>query len=104
MDKERYVRENRGERLKLIKEKKPAKAGLPDDKINYRLIQDWEVPRWIHDSVAEEIEEDPLTASLGKRKRNEVNYREQLSDTQWSKMVDAGVNPDDEIEKRRKKR
>ena len=27
-----------------------------------------------------------------------------MSDTAWSKMVDAGVNPDEEIEKKRKKR
>ena len=48
MDQERYNHENRDERIKLIKEKKPNKRHLADDKINYRLIQDWEVPAWIH--------------------------------------------------------
>lgn len=47
MDQDRYARENRDERLKLIKEKKPTKAGLADKKVNYRLIQNWEVPQWI---------------------------------------------------------
>lgn len=44
MDQERYIREDRASRLALIREKKPQKANLPDEKINYRLIQDWEVP------------------------------------------------------------
>ena len=48
MDQERYVREGKAARIALIKEKKPQKASLPDEKINYRLIQDWEVPQWIH--------------------------------------------------------
>ena len=38
MDEERYQKENRSERIKMIKEKKPQKANLSDDKINYRLI------------------------------------------------------------------
>ena len=104
MDVERYKRENRSERINMIKSKKPHKAHLPDEKINYRLIQDWEVPLWIHKSVEEEVKEDPLTANLGKRKRAEVNYKEQISDTQWLKMVEAGANPDEELERRRKKR
>jgi hypothetical protein len=44
MDADRYQRENRDERLKAIKKQKPQKANLPDEKINYRLIQTWEVP------------------------------------------------------------
>ena len=76
MDEERYQKENRSERIKLIKEKKPQKANLSDDKINYRLIQDWEVPDWICDVIAEEVKEDPATVVLGKRTRKEVNYKE----------------------------
>ena len=92
MDQERYVRENKAARIALIKEKKPQKANLPDEKINYRLIQDWEVPQWIHASVVEEVKEDPL-AILGKRKRAEVNYKEQVSDSQYFKMIEAGLDP-----------
>lgn len=51
MDQERYDSEDKQERIALIKERKPHKANLPDEKINYRLIQDWEVPQWIHASV-----------------------------------------------------
>ena len=48
MDQDRYATESRLERIQMIREKKPHKAKLPDEKINYRLIQDWEVPEWIH--------------------------------------------------------
>ena len=80
MDEERYIRENRADRIALIKEKKPHKVNLPDEKINYRLIQDWEVPQWIHASVVEEEKVDPL-APLGKRNRKDVNYKEQVNDS-----------------------
>lgn len=104
MDEERYERENRAERIKTIKDKKPQKANLSDDKINYRLIQDWEVPDWVCQVIEEEVKEDPTTTVLGKRTRKEVNYKEQLSETQWAKMIDAGINPDEEMEKRNKRR
>ena len=61
------------------------------------------MPQWIINSVVEEEKVDPLLACLGKRKRAEVNYKEQYSDTQWLKMVEAGTNPEDEFEKKRKR-
>ena len=54
--------------------------------------------------IAEEVKEDPTTTVLGKRTRKEVNYKEQISETQWAKMIDAGINPDEELEKRNKRR
>lgn len=91
MDQERYAQEDKAQRLALIREKKPTKAHLPDEKINYRLIQDWEVPDWIHQSVEEEKVVDPLL-STGKRLRKEVNYKE-MSDSQAFKMFEEGVDP-----------
>lgn len=41
---------------------------------------------------------------LGKRKRNEVNYKEELSEAQWLKIVEAGGDPQKEVEKRRKRK
>ena len=38
MDQERYIRENKTERLKEIRERKPHLANVADEKINYRLI------------------------------------------------------------------
>lgn len=83
----------------MIRERKPAKAHLPDEKINYRLIQDWEVPGWIHASVVEEPKEDPM-AYTGKRARKEVNYKE-LSDSQAFKMFEAGLDPNLESDVKR---
>ena len=39
---------------------------------------------------------------LGKRKRAEVTYKEQLSENQWLKIIEAGGDPQQEIKKRRK--
>jgi len=30
---------------------------------------------------------------LGKRKRGEVNYKEELSENQWIKLIEAGKDP-----------
>ena len=103
MDRERYEREDKTERIKMIKEHKPWKAHLPDEKINYRLIQDWEVPEWIHESVQEEKKVDPFLR-LGKRKRNEVNYKEQVSESQFTKMIEAGLDPNLEADIKRARR
>jgi len=103
MDQERYVREDRSARIALIKERKPQKASLPDEKINYRLIQDWEVPEWIHKSVVEEEKVDPFL-SLGKRKRAEVNYKEQVSDSQYFKMIENGLDPNSESDLKKARR
>ena len=54
--------------------------------------------------IAEEVKEDSATVVLGKRARKEVNYKEQMSEMQWAKMIDAGINPDEEMDKRSKRR
>ena len=97
------MRECRTERIALIKAKKPWKAHLADEKINYRLIQDWEVPQWIHESVVEETKPDPLV-SLGKRTHKKVNYKEQVSDSQFTKMIEAGLDPHLESDIKRARR
>ena len=53
--------------------------------------------------MKEEIQEDLITDyGLGKRKRQDVNYKEDLSEAQWLKIVDAGGDPAAEIAKRKK--
>ena len=52
------------------------------------------------DDKVEELQE----LGLGKRKRNEVNYKDELSEAQWLKIVEAGGDPQKEIDKRRKRR
>lgn len=44
MDEERYVQENRDRRMQEIAIRMP-EADL--DSVNYRLMQEWEVPDWI---------------------------------------------------------
>ena len=100
MDQERYAREDKQERIAMIRERKPQKAHLPDEKINYRLIQDWEVPEWISKSVEEEKKEDPMLY-MGKRNRKEVNYKEQVSESQFVRMIEAGLDPNLESDVKR---
>jgi len=42
--------------------------------------------------------------SLGKRKRAEVNYKEQVSDAQYFKMIEAGLDPNLESDVKRARR
>lgn len=64
MIKERYEREGRPINI---------------NNVNYRLLQDWEVPEWIKikpddpDKLAEEF-------GMGKRIRKQVNYNDEVSE------------------------
>jgi len=50
------------------------------DRINYRLIQDFEVPEWVRVKPVNKEEEEAKMYDLGKRKRKEfINY-DNLSD------------------------
>jgi hypothetical protein len=74
------------ERLKEIREKSDVDlTDTPDEKINYRLLQRWEVPAWIEASTKEVDEEAELIKEfgLGKRKRNEVHYMDEISDARY---------------------
>lgn len=47
--------------------------------VNYRLLQDWEVPEWIKvkpDDPNKLIEE----FGMGKRQRKQVNYNDEMSE------------------------
>jgi len=64
--------------MEKIKEMKP---GLKDySRINYRLIQEFEVPEWVRVKPVNKEEEEAKMYDLGKRKRKEfINY-DNLSD------------------------
>ena len=73
-----YDRENKEEKMKKIMEMRP---GLKDyNRINYRLIQDWEVPDWI--KVKPEIiaDEQDEIMNLGKRQRKTRINMDHLSE------------------------
>ena len=60
------------------------------------------MPQWIQQSAKEQPVEPLDEYGLGKRKRAEVTYKEQLSENQWLKIIEAGGDPQQEIDKRRK--
>ena len=79
MDQERYKREKRDERLKEIKEK----LNLNDEQmknVNYRLLQEYEVPDWVKIPKEKEREIDKIEhVEIGgkeMRLRKPVNYCE----------------------------
>ena len=48
------------------------------------------MPEWIQQSANPEPENEMADYGLGKRKRADVTYKEQLSENQWLKIIDAG--------------
>ena len=103
MDQERYKREKRDERLQEIKEK----LNLNDEQIksvNYRLLQEYEVPDWVKITKEKEKEADKLDhVEIGgkdMRVRKPVNYREDYD----GDFYDASISEDKSLlNKKRKK-
>ncbi len=91
MDNERYEAEQFEERKKLVQAKLGQQKFAAN--FNYRLIQDFEVPEWIQQSAKEQPVETLDEYGLGKRKRADVTYKEQLSENQWLKIIEAGGDP-----------
>ncbi len=98
MDKERYIKENKEQKLKEIKEKMNYDDEIMKT-INYRLIQDYEVPEWVKFSKKDEeekIEEEDICGK-GMRVRHKVNYRVDFDE-------DFDSDSEEEIKSVRKKR
>jgi mRNA-degrading endonuclease HigB of HigAB toxin-antitoxin module len=83
MDEERYINEKRDERLNQIKEK----LNLNEEQlktINYRLLQEFEVPEWVKISKENEKEYDKIEeVEIGgkeMRVRKHVNYKDDYDD------------------------
>lgn len=100
MDQERYEREGQEERIKHVQ--KNLNLDRFPSSFNYRLIQDFEVPEWIQQSAKEQVPEELGEFGLGKRKRAEVTYKEELSEGAWTRMIEAGLDPQQEVEKRKR--
>ena len=67
------------------------KPGLSDySKFNYRLIQEWEVPKWITVQPEDNKEDEVDTTNGGKRVRKNVIYIDNLTDEQFDNAVEAG--------------
>ena len=54
-------------------------------------MQEWEVPEWVRIKP-----EDPNKVQqefgIGKRKRNQVNYSDAISEGQWLKLIESGAD------------
>jgi hypothetical protein len=99
MDKKRYDEEDKDSIMNEIKKRQ---GELHHKHINYRLMQEWEVPDWVrHEPDAIREEEHGL---LGKRERKKVNYSDGLTDSQFTKIVDEGGDLHAEMEKANVKR
>ena len=75
MDADRAIRENLDKRISLVKSKSTKDKKFSAN-YNYRLTQDFEVPQWIQESCKEQPQVDVTEFGLGKRKRNEVTYKD----------------------------
>ena len=102
MDQERYLREKKEERLKQIQEK----LNLTDEQmknVNYRLLQEYEVPDWVKitDEKEKEIEKIEHVEIGGKemRVRKHVNYNEDYD----GDFLDGSISEVSHLQKKRKK-
>ena len=105
MDKERYINENKENRMKEIKEK----SGLSEEQmknVNYRLLQDFEIPDWIKISKEDDKEEKIEEVEIGgkeMRVRKHVNYREDFYDQEIDEILDSESDTQSNINKKRKR-
>jgi hypothetical protein len=73
--------------------------------VNYRLLQEYEVPDWIKKHTLPDDESKLIEEfGAGKRQRKAVNYNEEFSEGQWLKIIEQGGDPQAEAEKIRNKR
>lgn len=97
MDQQMYLREGKEERMKMIMEQRP---GLKDySHINYRLIQEWEVPDWIRVKPVSKEDEEDLLMNLGKRVRKTVMNIDNLTEQQFLKALEDGDDLQEVIER-----
>jgi len=71
--------------------------------VNYRLMQEWEVPEWIK-IKPEDPNKNQGEYGMGKRQRKQVNYNDEISENQWLKIIEQGGDVNQEIEKKRKRK
>ena len=102
MDKERYENEKKDERLKEIKKK----LNLNDEQIkaiNYRLLQEFEVPEWVKISKENEKDNDKIEeVEIGgkeMRVRKHVNYKDDYDDD----FLDDSISERSNLHRKRKK-
>lgn len=94
MDKERYVEEKKDMIMNEIMERVSV---VHPKHINYRLMQEYEVPDWV--KIKPKMVKDEDIGMLGKRERKRINYAEKLTDSQFTKIIEEGGDLHAELEK-----
>jgi len=72
------IREGKEERIKEIIARNPDIKNTKN--INYRLIQEWEVPDWIKIKPVDKDEEEMDLINLGKRQRTNLYNTDNLTE------------------------
>ena len=78
-----------------------------DSNVNYRLIQEWEVPEWIKVKPVDTELEKVQLMNLGKRVRKTVTNIDNLSEQQFLKAIEEGKDLQEvmkEVNRRREAR
>jgi hypothetical protein len=78
MDDEMYYREGGEEKIQEIILRNPDIVNIKN--INYRLIQEWEVPAWIKIKPVDKDEEEMDLINLGKRQRTNLYNTDNLTE------------------------
>jgi ATP-dependent helicase STH1/SNF2 len=87
MDAERYQRENKDQKLREIFPQTSLDHTIKH--INYRLLQDYEVPEWVRIKVNEDNEQDRLKEyGKGMRIKQKVNYKVDIDDYKFEKLLE----------------
>jgi len=97
MDLERYTLEKKDEKLKEIAEKLKL-ASLPQN-LNYRLMQEYEVPEW----VTHVQNEEKKTEEIGKRVTKRINYAEDEADRALEEILEESDSSFERNKLKRKK-
>ena len=88
--------------MEEIKQKRP---GLKDySRINYRLVQEWQVPNWVKVQPISQDEENAKLVTLGKRERKQAFNYDNLTEMQFLKIIDEGNDPVEVMKKAAKRR
>lgn len=79
IDKERYINENRDHKLREIFTKSNLEHNVKH--INYRLVQEYEIPEWIEIKPQEKEEDIMHLLGKGKRHKSKVNYKDDYDES-----------------------
>ena len=61
----------------------------------YRLTQDEEVPFWIKQKPVDQDESLTKEYGRGNRMKKNINYVDELTDNQWMRMLEEGIDIDE---------